>query len=67
MIISSRLRGVDGAVPDLRRRIDETGGPRLFRVPLAVGAVAIASTSAALWSNIGAVAATVVNTIAAIH
>ena len=64
--LSPRFGGVDTVVPDLRRRIDETG-MRTPRLPVAVGALVILVTSTVLWANIGALAAGVATHFAAMH
>jgi hypothetical protein len=65
--LPSRFGGVDCAVPDLRRRIDESGKRLPAGLPLAVCGLAIVSTSAAMWANVGFLATQVVSTLASMQ
>lgn len=55
--LSSRFGGVDGALPDLRRRIDGTRKLLPGRLPLAVCGLLILAVSVAMWVNVAAIAA----------
>jgi hypothetical protein len=54
--LASRFGGVDGTLPDLRRRIGEVRKYLPGRLPLAVCGVVILSTSAVMWTSVAAIA-----------
>jgi hypothetical protein len=62
-----RFGGVDRAVPDMRRRIYLSSKRQPARLPLAVCGVAILSSSAAMWANVGYLANHVATTLAGLY